>query len=446
MSERERVSLTVYNSNFALIREQRTVDLGTGRVALAYEDVTAHIQPATVHIRSMDADDGIAVLEQNYRYDLLTPEKLLEKYVGRRLKVVRENERSGEDEIEDAELLSVENGPVLRIDGQIVTGGFSRFIFPELPENLLSKPTLVWLLDSTRPRQKLEVSYLSQNLSWRADYVLVLDESDSRGDLSGWVTLDNQSGTSFTAAELKLVAGDVQRVVPAPPPMPMMEMDMAEEAVPQSSPFSQEALFEYHLYGLERPTDLLDKEQKQVSLLEAHGITVKKKLVFRGADYHYRGRVDETPQKQKVSVLVSIDNSESKGLGVPLPKGVVRVYKADTSGAQQFVGEDAIEHTPRDEEIEIKLGEAFDVVAERKQASFRVLGKCSSESDWELELKNHKDSAVRVEVIEPAGGDYEIVRSSHPPLKGDAQSFTFEVDVPERGAVKVSYRVRVRWC
>lgn len=446
MSEREKVSVTVYNSSFGLVREQRTVDLGTGRVALAYEDVSAFIQPETVHIRSLDADDGIAVLEQNYRYDVLTPEKLLEKYVGRRLKVVRQDERGGEDQIEDAELLSVANGPVLRIDGQIVTGGFSRFIFPELPASLLSKPTLVWLLDSTRQRQKLEVSYLSQNLTWRADYVLVLDESDARGDLSGWVTLDNQSGTSFMAAELKLVAGDVQRVTPPPPPMPMPEMDAMEESVAHGSVFTREALFEYHLYGLERPTDLLDKEQKQVSLLEAHGITVKKKLVFRGADYHFRGRVDGTPEKQKVSVLVSIDNSESKGLGVPLPKGILRVYKADKSGAQQFVGEDTIDHTPRDEEIEVKLGEAFDVVAERRQASFRVLGKCQSESDWELELKNHKDSAASVEVIEPAGGDYEIVRSSHPPLEGDAQSFTFEVDVPARGAVKLTYRVRVRWC
>lgn len=446
MSERERVSVTVYNSSFALVREQRTVGLGTGRVALAYEDVSAHIQPETVHIRSLDADDGIAVLEQNYRYDLLTPEKLLEKHVGRRLSVVRHDERGGSDQIEEAELLSMENGPVLRIDGQIVTGGFSRFIFPELPENLLSKPTLVWLLDSTRERQKLEVSYLTRNLTWRADYVLVLDASDTKGDLGGWVTLDNQSGTTFTSAELKLVAGDVQRVAPPPPPMPMPEMDRAEESVRQASMFSNEALFEYHLYGLERPTDLLDKEQKQVSLLDAHDIAVKKKLVFRGAEYHFRGRVEGEPEKQKVSVLVSIDNSESKGLGVPLPKGILRVYKADSSGAQQFVGEDAIDHTPRDEEIEVKLGEAFDVVAERRQASFRVLGKCSTESDWDLELRNHKNAAVQVEVIEPAGGDYEIVRSSHPPLEADAQSFRFEVDVPARGAAKLTYRVRVRWC
>jgi hypothetical protein len=445
-ADREHVALTVYNSNFALVREQRRLSLGTGRVALAYEDVSAHVQPASVHLRSLDAPDGLSVLEQNYRYDLLTPQTLLEKYVGKHLKLARYNEKLGTDELSDAELIAVENGTVLRVDGEIVTGsGDARFIFPELPPSLLERPTLVWLLDSAKAEQRVEVSYLTSNLSWHADYVLVIDASDTRGDLSSWVTLDNQSGTSFTGAELKLVAGDVQRVA-APPPPPMPVMDMAEESQAANGGFKQEALFEYHLYALGRPADVLDKEQKQVSLLEAHGVELAKKLMFRGSNYGYRNSWGDQVKNQKLSAVVLLDNSEAKGLGMPLPAGVVRVYKADSSGAQQFVGEDSIEHTPRDEPIEIELGEAFDVVGDRRQTSYQAHGQCSGDSAWEIELRNHKDSAVHVEVLEPASGDYQVLESSQPVLPRDAQSFAFEGDVPARGALKVSYRVRVRWC
>ncbi|HTV17840.1 MAG TPA: DUF4139 domain-containing protein [Polyangiaceae bacterium] len=447
-ADRQKVALTVYNSNFALVREERRLSLGTGRVALAYEDVSAHVQPETVHLRSLDAPDGLSVLEQNYRYDLLTPQTLLEKYVGQHLKVARYNEKLGSEEIKDAELLAMQNGPVLRIDGQVVTGDVGRFIFPELPASLLARPTLVWLLDSARAEQQVELSYLTSNLSWSADYVLVLDPSDTKGDLSGWVTLDNQSGTSFATAQLSLVAGDVQRVQPppppAPPPMPIME-EAAEDSAAGNG-FRQEALFEYHLYTLQRPADVLDKEQKQVSLLEAHGIDVKKKLVFQGNEYGYNQLWRDETKNQKVSAFVVFDNSEQKGLGMPLPAGIVRVYKADSGGAQQFVGEDRIEHTPRDEPIEIKLGESFDVVGDRRQTSYKALGKCSGESAWQVELRNHKDAGERVEVKETASGDYQVVESSHPVVRPDAKSFAFEVDVPARGAVKVTYRVRVRWC
>ena len=443
---RESVSITVYNSNFGLVRERRAVELANGRVELAFADVSAHIQPETVHIRSLDDPDALTVLEQNYRYDLLTPEKLLEKYVGKRVKVVRYNEKLGTDEVLSADLLAVEGGPVLRIGGEVVTGFPGRFVFPDVPANLVAEPTLVWLLASSATRQRVEVSYLTQNLSWNADYVLVIDAKDRVGDLTGWVTLENRSGTSYANAELKLVAGDVQRVTPPPPPpsMPLAEYDAAPMAAP--APFRQEALFEYHLYALNRPTTLLDKEKKQVSLLEAHGVTLRKKLVFRGQDHWFRSRIGELPKNQKVSVLVELENSEKSGLGMPLPKGVVRVYKADASGAQQFVGEDSIDHTPRDETIEVKLGEAFDVVADRKQMEWRALGSCTSESAWTIALENHKDEAAEVSVEEPAHGDWEILSSSHPAKKEDAQTLVFTVNVPSRGETKVSYKIRVRWC
>ena len=444
---REKVAITIYNSNFGLVREVRRLELAQGRVELSYADVSAHIQPETVHLKPLDAPDALEVLEQNYRYDLLTPEKLLEKYVGKQVKVVRYNEKLGTEETKVAEVLAVENGAVLRIDGEVVTGFPGRYVFPDVPPNLVAKPSLVWLLASNAERQRVEVSYLTQNLSWRADYVLLLDPSDEKGDLTGWVTLTNGTGTTYKNAELKLVAGDVQRVAPPEEPRPEVMSDMiAPAAAPAPPQFKQESLFEYHLYSLQRPTDLLDRETKQVTLLEAHGIKLKKKLEFFGTSYWYTSVYPDLPKNQKVGVFVEIDNSEKSGLGMPLPKGVVRVYKADQSGAQQFVGENSIDHTPRDEKVEIKLGEAFDVVADRKQTEWKTLGSCSSESAWEIELRNHKDTAVSVEVIEPANGDWEIVSASHKAVKKDAQTFEFEVPVPARGATKVTYRVRVRWC
>jgi hypothetical protein len=443
---REKLAITIYNSDFALVREERRLVLAKGKVELAYADVSAHIQPETVHLRALDAPDALEVLEQNYRYDLLTPEKLLEKYVGKRVKVVRYNEKLGTDETKLADVLSVENGVVLRVDDEVTSGVDGRFVFPEVPPNLVAKPTLVWLLAANAENQRVEVSYLTSSLSWRADYVLVLDAADKKADLTGWVTLTNGSGTSYDNAELKLVAGDVQRLTPPPVAEPMMDEEAAPAAAPAPPQFKQEQLFEYHLYTLQRPTTLLDKETKQVSLLEAHGINVEKKLQFFGTEYWYRGAYGELPKNQKVGVYVAFENAEKNALGMPLPKGTLRVYKADRSGAQQFVGEDAIDHTPRDEKVEVKLGEAFDVVADRKQMEWKTLGQCVSESAWELEFRNHKDNAETVHDVEPVNGDWEIVQSSHPAVKKDAHTFEFVVPVPARGATKVSYRVRIRWC
>lgn len=442
--ERESVAVTIYNDNFGLVREERTVTLGSGRVELAYQDVSANIEPETVHIKSLSHPDELQVLEQNYRYDLLSPETLLKKYVGKTLKVVRYNEKLGTDEVKQAELLAIEGGPVLKIDGEIVTGFPGRYVFPEVPENLLAKPTLVWLLASGPEKQKLEVTYMTRNLGWKADYVLVLSADDKTGDLSGWVTLENNTGTSYENARLKLVAGDVQRVAP-PMPQPMPEgYGYSAPAAPPPPPFQRESLFEYHLYTLQRPTDLLDKEKKQVRLLDAAGIALKKKLSLRGNEWYFQSQIGRP--EEKVGVFVELTNSEKNGLGMPLPKGVLRVYKADKSGARQFVGEDSIDHTPRDEDVEVKLGEAFDVVADRKQMTWKSLGSCRSESSWEIKLKNHKDVAERVEIVEPASGDWEILQSSHEARREDAKTFVFDVDVPARGETKVTYWVRVKWC
>jgi len=442
--DRKQVSITVYNQNFGLVREVRELSqLGAGKVELEFRDVAANIQPETVHIKSLGVAGGLSVLEQNYRYDLLTPQTLLEKYVGKRVRAYRYHEQTGKEDVVDADLLSNADSPVLKINGEITFGYPGRLAFPEVPDNLIAKPTLVWLVDSAAPRQTVEVTYLTQNLNWSADYVLVVDDADKKGDLTGWVTLVNNSGTSYKNAQLKLVAGDVNRVRA---PMADMQMRGSLAKSARAEQFQEQGLFEYHLYELQRPTNVLQNEQKQVSLLSAAGVGVNKKLIFFGQEYWFRGSYGQVLSNQKVGVYLDIQNSEQNHLGMPLPKGTLRVYKADKSGAKQFVGEDAIDHTPRDEKLRIKMGDAFDVVGDRKQTEWRTLGTCAAESTWEIEIRNHKDTAVEVEDYEPVGGDWTILSSSQPSEKKDASTFTFTIKVPARGSTKVTYKVRVKWC
>jgi hypothetical protein len=441
--QREEVGITVYNQNFGLVREVRTIDIPAGRTALEFRDVSEQIEPQTVAIKSLGQGTSLHVLEQNYRYDLLSPQKLLEKYVGKKVKIYRWNDHTGKDDVYDAEVLSVaQGGTVMRINGEITYDFPGRIAFPEIPQNLIAKPTLVWLVDSSG-KQKVEVTYLTRNIGWSADYVLVINDADTAGDLVGWVTLNNTTGTTYENAKLKLVAGDVQRVQQN---RYTMDMPAATAAAGGSGGFREESFFEYHLYTLERPTNLLNAEQKQVTLLEAQGIKLDKKLIFFGAAYYYRGNYGQVVSNQKVGVYLDIQNTEANHMGMPLPKGTVRVYKADKSGAKQFIGEDAIDHTPRDEKVRIKMGEAFDVVGDRRQMSWKSLGSCVSESDWEISLRNHKDTATSVEVYEPVGGEWEITQESMAHVKKDAHTFTFTPSIPARGNVKITYRVRIKWC
>jgi hypothetical protein len=445
-ADRKAVSITVYNQNFGVVREVRELaTLGTGQVSLEFRDVAANIQPETVAIKSLTAPGAISVLEQNYRYDLLTPQTLLEKYVGKKIRTYRYHEASGKEEAADAELLSVAEGPILRLNGEITFGYPARLAFPQVPDNLIAKPTLLWLVSSQKAAQTVEVSYLTQNLNWSADYVLVVNEQDTQAALQGWVTLVNQSGASYKNAQLQLVAGDVNRVRP-PVAYDMKAKSSMIRPGAAGGGFTEQGLFEYHMYTLGRPTTVLQNEQKQVSLLEADGVKIDKKLIFYGQQYWFRGQYGQVQSNQKVGVYLDFKNEATNKLGIPLPKGTLRVYKADKSGAKQFVGEDQIDHTPRDEKIRVKMGEAFDVVGDRKQTEWRALGNCSSESRWEIELRNHKDTAIEVEDFEPIGGDWTILESSLPFDKKDAGTFAFHIKVPARGKTKVTYRVRLRYC
>jgi hypothetical protein len=444
-ADRKKVSITVYNGNFGVVREVRELpDLGKGQVSLELRDVAATIQPETVAISSLAGANALSVLEQNYRFDLLTPQTLTEKFVGRKVRLYRYHQNTGKEEAVDAKLVSTAGEPVFEINGELTFGYPGRLAFNELPPNLIAKPTLVWLLESQQPKQSVEVTYMAQDMNWKADYVLVLDNTEKKAGITGWVTLVNNTGASYQNAELKLVAGDVNRV--REEAAQDMAMSRATKSAPAGAGFQQEGLFEYHLYTLQRPTTVLNNEQKQVTLLDANAVGVDKKLILASQPYWFHGNHGRNKNIQKIGVYLDLQNSEKNGLGMPLPRGTVRVYKADKSGARQFVGEDAIDHTPRDEKVRVKLGEAFDVVAERKQMEWAALGSCGSESDWEIELRNHKDEAVRVQIEEPTGGEWTIVKSSHPATRKDASTFTFDVPVAKRANVKVTYKVRVRWC
>ncbi len=444
LADQSQVSLTIYNSNLGLVKDIRTINVAEGENELRFMDVASQIMPTTVHIKSLTDTASLNVLEQNYEYDLLSPEKLMEKYVGKEVRLLDKNDYTGKEVFISATLLSTNGSPVYQVGDEIHIGLPGRVILPKLPGNLIAKPTLVWLLNSTPAGpQTIEVSYLTNAITWQADYVAVLNTDDTKADLSGWVSIDNKSGATYTNATLKLVAGDVNRVQPKV--MRRQVMAMAEmAAAPPAPQFQEESFFEYHLYSLDRQTTLKDKQSKQMTLLSASDIPITKRLIFEGNQLYYLQSYGSPLRSQKVSVILEIENATQNNLGMPLPKGTVRVYKADTQGSLQFVGEDRIDHTPKDETVKIKMGEAFDVVGERKQTQFQRISKTVSEVSWEISLRNHKAEDVTVRVNEPIAGDWEVLSASHQHEKPDAHTLRFEVPIPKDSEVEVTYRVRVR--
>ncbi|PYN91279.1 MAG: DUF4139 domain-containing protein [Candidatus Rokuibacteriota bacterium] len=435
------VMVTIYNGNLGLVKDVREIRLPAGTTDVQFMDVAALIDPTTVHLKSMTDPAGLKILEQNYEYDLLSSAKLMEKYVGKRVRLYQPD-----GSYHEATLLST-NGPVFEINGQIHLGHNGRLILPALPENLVSRPTLAWLLrnQATAP-QRVEASYMTSGITWRADYVLVLNPADTRGDLTGWVTIDNKSGAIYRNALLKLVAGDVNRAVDRFRDVKALEMAARAPATAEARrDFQSEGFFEYHLYTLDGRTTIKDNQTKQLSLLAATDIGIDKQLIYYGAQDYYRTSYGTPISNQKVGVYLEIKNSQANRLGVPLPKGRVRVYKADTGGSQQFVGEDWIDHTPKDERVKIKMGEAFDVVGERTQRNFQKIGPRTWEVEWEISLRNHKKDAQTVTVIEPVPGDWQVLQASNAPEKIEAHTLRFRVDVPKEDTVKLVYRVRVRY-
>jgi hypothetical protein len=440
------LALTVYNQNLALVREVRRVSLPAGDLVLRFEDIATAVNPATVHVRSLTAPSGLEVLEQNYEYDLLEPQKLLQKYVGREVTLVRARHENGStryDEVK-ATLLSLNNGPIWRIGSEIVTGlPADHYRFPELPDNLFSHPTLVWMLSNRGPRQQdIEVSYLTGGVSWASDYVLTVGRDDRQAALDGWVTLTNRSGTTFRNARLQLVAGDVNRVGVS---KEAVMQALSGDQVPEARPFTREAFADYHLYSLGRRTSVRAEETKQVSLLGAPAVPVAKRYVVEGQRFYYRNaRHPGSAIKDVVQVYYSFRNDEASGLGQPLPAGTIRVYQADSTGGVHFVGEDRIDHTPQDETISLHVGHAFDIVAERRQTDYRRMADTVWELAFAITIRNHKTAPVQVEVDEPVAGDWEVLQASHRWSKTEAWALRFEVPVPAGGEATVTYRVRIR--
>ena len=445
LEDQTAVAITIYNVNLGLVKDQRQIKLQKGEGEVRFMDVASQIIPASVHIKSIIDSGSLLVLEQNYEYDLLNPQKLLDKYVGKDVKLYYKNPYTEREEIVTATLLSNNGGPIFKIGNDITFGHPGRIIFPGVPENLISKPTLVWLLDnSLTSAQKVEASYLTNGINWRADYVLTLNEKDDRADLSGWVTIDNKSGATYTNARLKLVAGDVNRVRDEYEYRDKM-LRVAEAAAKAAPQFQEEEFFEYHIYTLQRPSTIKDNQTKQISLIAAGDIPVKKELVYYGAKYYYYSQYGEAVSNQKVGVFVEIENKKEHNLGIPLPKGTVRVYKHDSEGSLQFVGEDRIDHTPKDEKVRVKLGDAFDVVGSRKQTDWKKIASDTYEAAFELSLRNHKKEDVTVKVIEPIPGDWTILNSSHEYTKTEAFTAEFVIPVPKDKEVKLTYRVRMRF-
>jgi len=443
LRDQQDVAITIYNSNIGLVKDTRLIDLKPGIHELKFMDVAGKIDPTTVHIKSLINGSSLNVLEQNYEYDLLSPQKLLEKYVGQKVQLATFNNETKKEEIVEATLLSTQGGNIFQIGDKIHIGHYGRILLSKIPENLISQPTLVWMLENRLPRtQKVEASYLTSGINWKADYVTVLNKSDTLGDLTGWVTIDNRSGATYQNALLKLVAGDIHRV------QGEMRMDYARPmaaAKEASQQFKEESFFEYHLYTLDRRTTIKDNQTKQMSLLDANQVPVKKLFIFSGHPQYYYSRYDQRTNKQKVGVFLELENTKKNNLGMPLPKGTIRVYKEDKDGSLQFVGEDRIDHTPKDEKFKIKIGEAFDVVAEKIQTEYKHLGYNLYEVAFEVNLRNHKKEDIKVLVEEPIPGDWEMLSNTHSYEKLQANLIRFNVPVAKDQEVKVKYRIRFKY-
>src|ERR1700704_1745669 len=449
LNDQTDLAITVYNSNIALVRDVRQLTLPAGDFRLKFMDIAATVNPATVHFRSLTEPDKLGVIEQNYEYDLLEPAKLLHKYVGKEVTLVRSYQENGTTKREEikATLLSDNNGPVWKIGNDIVTGMYAEsYRFPEVPANLYERPTLLMSLENSGAlRQQIEASYLAQNLSWNADYILTVGREDQAADLDGWVTLANTSGTAFHNARLQLVAGELNRL-PIGRPQRGMVAGTEGGIARKEAQFQQENFSEYHLYTLGQRTSVEDKETKQISLLQGIGVPTEKVFIVNGQNYYYHNAQNPgSPLKDSVLVYYKFKNEQKAGLGMPMPAGNVRVYQKDSKGGVLFIGEDRIDHTPKDETVTVHIGNAFDIVAERKQTDYKRIDNHTWEMEFEIKLRNHKDAPIVVEVNEPIGGDWTMLSSTYKGTKTAAFAAQFRVPVEKDGTSVLKYRVRARW-
>lgn len=438
------LSVTVYNQGRALIGEVRRMELPKGTGLVEFPGVPETIEAQTLRIVSRTAPSDFAVLDMNYQYDLVSVKNLLNRYVGKELTLVLPDLKDAKArEIRKAKLIANNDQPVFQLDDGIYVGPYQALLLPELPKGLRPRPTLVWLVANNGPaKQDIEVSYLAGQVSWRADYVLKLNRANDQAQLSGWVTLANQSGMAFEKAKLKLVAGDVRQAGGGERRFLKSRADASMlAAAPQ---MQEEAFFEYHLYSLERAVSIANRETKQVSLLTAPRFGVKKELVARFSDHQQGGGPE--PIKQKVQVFLKFKNVKQNGLGLPLPKGVVRAYQDSEDGSSLLIGEDSIEHTAKGEEVRLTMGEAFDLKIERRLASAEKIGKTRYALGWEIKVRNGKDKAQDLLLQENFPGAWKIVKASQEYKRLDARTAQFALSVPPTGKGEefvVTYEVEI---
>lgn len=452
--DEEGVALTIYNQNFGVVREKRNVDVKEKVGTIRFSDVAAQIDGTSVQFKSL-TDPSATVLEQNYEYDLVSADKLLQKYIDQPLNVLtKDGSRYA------GTLLSFDaNQLVLRQEKEIVMvqrgDNVKDIQFGALPEGLITKPTLVWKLATEKVgRQLVEVAYQTAGINWQADYNAVLNAKDTALDLGGWVTINNQSGATYKDARLKLIAGDVRRV--QPPTLAYGGRMMAKAAVADEAGFAEKAFFEYHLYTLGRPSTVAQNQTKQIELLKAADVPVKKVFLYDGAPQYrfYGGLVSDANYgsqdfNKKVNVVIEVKNSKDNHMGMALPKGKVRLYKRDDADAAlEFIGEDEIDHTPKDETVKLHIGDAFDIVGERKRTDYKGdMGRHVITESFEIRVRNHKDEPVEVLVKETLyrWNNWEITESNQKWTKYDSNTIHFPVKVDKDGEQVITYNVRYTW-
>jgi hypothetical protein len=425
------VAVTIYNQDLGLVKDVRELEFQKGKSVIKFTDVAAQIDPTSVHFRPVDIADKVAILEQNYQYDLVSSTKILQKYLDKEIEIFTK-----EGEPYKGQLLSYSNDNLTLKEPEgairiVRLNEVRDMYFPTLPEGLITRPTLVWLLDSqVSGKRKAEVSYLTSGINWHAEYVAVVDQLDRNLELAGWVSIDNRSGAIYEDAKVKLIAGDIHRAKEEKI-APRMAMEMAKATGAPS--FEEKAFFEYHLYTLLRPSTIKDNEIKQVSLFPTTDVVVKKIFTYDGA-------------RDEKSVMVELEfkNSQAEGLGMPLPKGKIRVYKADVDKSLEFVGEDLIDHTPKDEKVRVFLGNAFDIVGERKRTDFRKISDYVTEESYEIKLRNHKEETVEVVVVEHlyTYTNWEILESNFQYEKKDANTIEFKISLEKDEEKILNYTVR----
>jgi hypothetical protein len=408
------------------------LDFQKGKNEIKFSDVAAKIDPTSVHFKALDYPEKVMILEQNYQFDLVSSDKILEKYVDKEIQIKTKGEK-----LYAGELLSFapDNLTLKEKDDGIRIVSRSEVMdlfFPSLPEGLITRPTLLWWLQSEiQGKHKAEVSYLTTGINWHAEYVGVVDDKDQNLEIAGWVSIDNRSGATYKQAKMKLIAGEVHRVEERRVrPLLAKGIEMAAEMAP---PFEEKAFFEYHLYTLKRPATIKDKEIKQITLFPTETVKVDKIFLYDGAR-----------DAKKVKVNLEFINSQQQGLGIPLPQGKIRVYKEDVDKSLEFVGEDLIDHTPKDEKVRIYLGDAFDVVGERKRTDYNKISEDVWEESYEIKLRNHKEERIEVTVVEHLlfYAEWEITHSNLDYIKKDAQTIEFKIPLLPDEEKVLNYTVR----